>query len=97
MTTSVARTNGSQSDNGGGGSRLTPWNLLLVLIVFTLLTNLGGLMVSVLMAVLLGTILEGPVQRFEKQGLPRAVGIAICYIGVLAGIVALVFVILPVV
>ncbi len=98
MATTAARTNGSNnSDGGGGGSRLTPWNLLLVLIVFTLLTNLGGLMVSVLMAVLLGTILEGPVQRFEKQGLPRAAGIAICYIGVLAGIVALVFVILPVI
>lgn len=76
---------------------LTPLNLLLVLVVFTLLTNLGSLIVSVLMAVLLGTILEGPVQRLQQRGFPRAAGIAICYVGVLGAIVALVLGILPLV
>ena len=75
---------------------LTPLSLLLVLLTFAVITNLGSLVVSVLMAVLLGTILEGPVQRFERRGIPRAAAIAICYIGVLATIVALVFVIIPV-
>ncbi len=76
---------------------ITPMNLLVVLVVFVIVMNLSSLVVSVLMAVLLGTILEGPVQRFERRGLPRAAGIALCYIGVLAAIVALVFIIIPVV
>ena len=98
MVTSTSRASGPNEQNGSGGpTLLTPWNLLLVLIVFTLLTSLGGLLVSVLMAVLLGTLLEGPVQQLEKRMLPRAAAIAVCYIGVLAAIVALVFVILPVV
>ena len=71
--------------------------LLLVLVVFALLTNLGSLIVSVLMALLLGTILEGPVQRLQKRGIPRAASIAVCYVGVLAALVALVMVIVPVV
>lgn len=98
MVTTSNRAAGANDSNGSDGpSFLTPWSLLLVLVVFTLLTNLGGLVVSVLMAVLLGTILEGPVQRMESRNIPRAAAIAICYIGVLATIVALVFVILPVV
>lgn len=77
--------------------RLTPMSLLLVLIVFALLTNLGSLIVSVLMALLLGTILEGPVQRLQKRSVPRAASIAICYVGVLAALVALIVIIVPVV
>lgn len=98
MVTPTSRVNGPNDNNGSNGpTLLTPWNLLLVLIIFAMLTNLSGLLVSVLMAVLLGTILEGPVQRLQKRSIPRAAAIAICYIGVLASIVALVFVILPVV
>lgn len=98
MVTPATRANGPNESNGSDGpTLLTPWNLLLVLIVFAMLTNLAPLVVSVLMAVLLGTLLEGPVQQLEKRSLPRAAAIAVCYIGVLAAIVALVFVILPVV
>lgn len=98
MVTPTTRANGPAEPNGSDGpTLLTPWNLLLVLIVFALLSNLGPLVVSVLMAVLLGTLLEGPVQRLEKRSIPRAAAIAICYIGVLGTIVALVFVIFPVV
>lgn len=98
MVTSPSRATGPNDSHGSDGpTLLTPWNLLLVLVVFALLTSLASLVVSVLMAVVLGTLLEGPVQRLEKRLLPRAAAIAICYIGVLAGIVALVFVILPVV
>lgn len=98
MATPSHRAAGTNDRNGSNGpTLLTPLNLLLVLIVFTLLTSLTGLLVSVLMALLLGTLLEGPVQRLEKRALPRAAAIAVCYIGVLAGLVALVFIILPVV
>ncbi len=98
MATPSNRAAGQNDSNGSGGpTMLTPWNLLLVLIVFTLLTSLSGLLVSVLMALLLGTLLEGPVQRLQKRMIPRAAAIAICYIGILAAIVALVFIILPVV
>lgn len=98
MVTPSNRAAGTNDSNGSDGpTLLTPWNLLLVLIIFALLTSLSGLLVSVLMAILLGTILEGPVQRLEKRSIPRAAAIAICYLGVLATIVALVFIILPVV
>ena len=93
--TTTARSNGNNEENGI--PRLTPLSLLLVLIVFAVLLNLTSLVVSVMMAVLLGTVLEGPVQRFQKRNVPRAAAIALCYIGVLAVIVALVFVIIPVV
>ena len=95
MATSTARPNGTSDDNGT--PRLSPFSLLVVLIVFAIILNLGSLVVTVMMAVLLGTVLEGPVQRFQKRGVPRAAAIAFCYIGVLAVIVALVFVIIPVV
>lgn len=94
MATTPARPNGPTEDHRP--AQLTPVSLLLVLVVFAIVINLGSLFVSVLMAVLLGTILEGPVQQFQSRGLPRAAAIAVCYIGVLATIVALVFVIIPV-
>lgn len=98
MATPTARTAGSPPPgNSGGPTLLTPWNLLLVLIVFSIVTNLGPLLMSVLMALLLGTVLEGPVQKFQNRGLPRGAAIAVCYIGVLAAVVATVFLILPVV
>lgn len=94
----IARSSGSKENpEEQRPNHLTPWNLLVVLVVFVIVMNLSSLLVSVLMAILLGTILEGPVQRLERQGLPRAAGIALCYIGVLAAIVALVFIIIPVV
>ena len=64
MATSTARPNGTSDDNGT--PRLSPFSLLVVLIVFAIILNLGSLVVTVMMAVLLGTVLEGPVQRFQN-------------------------------
>lgn len=98
MAATTARSNGSKENPGDQRpTPLTPWNLLVILVVFVVVMNLSSLLVSVLMALLLGTILEGPVQRLESRGVPRAAGIALCYIGVLASIVALVFIIIPIV
>lgn len=98
MAAITSRTNPPrQQPEKSGGPKLTPLNLLLVLVVFTLLTNLTSLIVSVLMALLLGTILEGPVARLQKRGFPRAAAIAVCYAAIIGIVVAMVLVILPVV
>lgn len=98
MAAITSRTNPPrQQPETNGGPKLTPMSLLLVLVVFTLLTNLSSLIVSVLMALLLGTILEGPVARLQKRGFPRAAAIAVCYVAIISAIVAMVLVILPVV
>lgn len=87
----------SQNPENDKGMQLTPGILLLILIAFYVLTKVGPLVVSVLMAWLLGTILEGPVQRLQKRGLPRGAAIAVCYVAILATIVGLVFIVFPVV
>lgn len=98
MAATLTRTHPNRPQpESSGGPRLTPLSLLLVLVVFTLLTNLSSLIVSVLMALLLGTILEGPVLRLQERGFPRAAAIAVCYAAIIGAIVALVLVILPVV
>lgn len=76
---------------------LTPVSLFLVLLLFWVLTQMGLVLVLGLLALLLGTVLEGPVSRLEQRRFPRAAAIATVYV-VLIGIVsALVFLIVPVV
>lgn len=87
----------AQDEQSASNQWLTPWSLFVVLIVFWLITQMGSLLVSALMAILLGTILETPVRRFQARGIPRAAAIAICYVGVIGAIVALIFLIVPVV
>lgn len=76
---------------------LTPVSLFLVLIIFWIMTQMGSLLITALMAILLGTLLEGPVRRIEERRVPRAAAIAIVYVLMIATVVALVFVIVPVV
>ncbi len=84
------------SDNGRG-SGLTPVTLFLVLVLFWLVIQMGSILVTALMAVLLGTLLEGPVRRIQERHVPRAAAIAMVYVVVIASIVLLVLLIAPVV
>lgn len=86
----------------GGGSRragvtITPTSLFLVLVLFWVLTQTGLVLVLGLMALLLGTVLEGPVARLETRRFPRAAAIATVYAGLIGSVVLLVLLIVPVV
>ncbi|MEJ7839365.1 MAG: AI-2E family transporter, partial [Thermomicrobiales bacterium] len=86
----------SQNDDGDGyrpdrpdrSSRITPFSLFLVLLLCWVLFQIQLVLILGLLALLFGTILEGPIQRIESRRVPRAAAIAIVYV-VLAGIVAL--------
>ncbi len=88
-----------RDDNGNGRflPGLTPVSLFLVLVLFWVTIQMGSLLVTALMAVLLGTILEGPVSRIQKRNVPRAAAIAMVYVGVIGVIAALIVLIIPVV
>lgn len=76
---------------------LTPVSLFLVLLLFWIAIHMGSLLVTALMAVLLGTLLEGPVRRIQERKVPRAAAIAIIYVIMIAALVGLVLIIVPVV
>lgn len=81
----------------GGRLNLTPVSLFLVLVLFWIVIQMGSILVTALMAVLLGTLLEGPVRRIQERHVPRAAAIAMVYVVVIASIVLLVLLIAPVV
>lgn len=74
---------------------LTPVSLFLVLVLFWVLTKMGLVLVLGLLALLLGTVLEGPVRRLEERRFPRAAAIATVYVVLIGSAVALVFLIAP--
>lgn len=76
---------------------LTPVTLFMVLLLFWIAIHMGSLLVTALMAILLGTVLEGPVSRIQERRVPRAAAIAMVYVVVIAAIVGLVLIIVPVV
>jgi predicted PurR-regulated permease PerM len=82
-------------NNGRGG--LTPISLFLVLVLFWIVIQIGSLLVTALMAVLLGTLLEGPVRRIQERHIPRAAAIAMVYVIGIASVVLIVLLLAPVV
>lgn len=76
---------------------LTPVSLFMVLVLFWVATQAGLVLVLALLALVLGTVLEGPVQRLEERHFPRAAAIATVYVGLIGTITLLVFLIVPVV
>lgn len=84
-------------DNGGRWAPgLTPVSLFLVLGLFWIATQAGLVLVLGLLAIVLGTVLEGPVRRLEERHFPRAAAIATVYVALIGIIVLLVFLIVPV-
>lgn len=81
----------------GAAAALTPVSLFLVLVLFWVLTQTGLVLVLGLMALLLGTVLEGPVARLEARRFPRAAAIAAVYVALIGSVALLVVLIVPVV
>lgn len=74
---------------------ITPVSLFLVLLLFWVLTKTGLVLVLGLLALLLGTVLEGPVRRLEERHFPRAAAIATVYVVLIGSVVALILLIMP--
>lgn len=88
-----------QNDDSGRkfSPGLTPASLFLVLVLFWVLTQTGLVMVLGLLALLLGTVLEGPVRRLEDRRFPRPAAIATVYVVMIGAVAALIFLIVPVI
>jgi predicted PurR-regulated permease PerM len=76
---------------------LTPVSLFLVLMLFWVLTKTGLVLVLGLLALVLGTILEGPVRRLEERRFPRGAAIATVYAALIGVIALLVVIIVPII
>jgi len=81
-----------QTDNRG---RLTPVSLFLVLLLLWTLTQIQLVLVLGLLALLFGTILEGPVQFFEDRRFPRPAAILAVYVIILGSLALLLVAIVP--
>ncbi len=81
-----------QTDNR---PRLTPVSLFLVLLLFWTLTQIQLVLVLGLLALLFGTILEGPVQFFEERRFPRAAAILAVYVVIIGSLALLLVAIVP--
>lgn len=76
-------------------SRVTPVSLFLVLVLFWALTQAQLVLVLGLLALLFGTILEGPVQFFQERRFPRAAAILAVYVIILGSLALLLVAIVP--
>lgn len=81
-----------QSDNR---SRLTPASLFFVLLLLWTFTQIQLVLVLGLLALLIGTILERPVQFFEEQRFPRPAAILAVYVIILGSLALLLVAIVP--
>lgn len=89
--------------NDQGGARenhwrgLTPLSLFLILILVWVMQQIQIVLVLGLLALLLGTILEGPVSLLQRRGLPRPAAIAGVYVALIGGIALFAVAIVPLV
>ena len=82
----------------GGRDRrpgLTPLSLFLVLLLAWVLVRIELVLILTLLALLLGTIIERPLQLLEQRRVPRPAGILLIYIAIIGGIVLLSWSIAP--
>lgn len=85
-------------DSGAGWRPgLTPVSLFLVLLLFWIMTQIQIVLVLGLLALLFGTILEGPVAWLERRHFPRPAAIALVYVVIIGGLALLVVAIVPVI
>jgi len=100
-TNSGGRINAGGPDPDESGFRrrtgLTPVSLFLVLLLFWIVTQIQIVLVLGLLALLFGTILEGPVSWLERRHVPRPAAIAMVYIIIIGGLALLVFAIIPII
>lgn len=74
---------------------LTPLSLLVVLLAFYLIIEVRVIILLLLFALLFATVIERPVLRLERRGLPRAASILLVYLAMLAGIVLISLIVVP--
>lgn len=74
---------------------LTPVSLFLILLLFWIVTQVQLVLVLGLLALLFGTILEGPVRFFQERRFPRPAAILAVYIIIIGALVLLVVAIMP--
>jgi predicted PurR-regulated permease PerM len=74
---------------------VTPASLFLVLILFWIVTQVQLVLVLGLLALLIGTILEGPVHFFETRHFPRPAAILMVYLIIIGGLALLMVAIVP--
>ncbi len=81
--------------SGASRPSLTPAALFLVLILFWIVTQVQLVLVLGLLALLFGTILEGPVRFLQKQRFPRPAAILAVYVVIIGALALLVVAIAP--
>lgn len=81
--------------NQQSGMRLTPWSLLIVLIVFYMIIQVQVVVLLILFALLFATLIERPVLRLQARGVPRAAGILTMYAAILSVLVVVGLVFVP--
>jgi predicted PurR-regulated permease PerM len=74
---------------------LTPFSLLLVLVIAYVLIKVQLVIVLVLLALLFATIIERPVSELERRHIPRGLSILFVYIGIIGTIVLATILIAP--
>lgn len=74
---------------------LTPLSLFIVLIVFYLVVQVQIVVLLLLISILFATLIERPVIRLERRGVPRAAAIMVLYLGLLLGIIGVSLLIVP--
>jgi predicted PurR-regulated permease PerM len=78
-----------------GRPSLTPASLFLILLLFWIVTQVQLVLVLGLLALIFGTILEGPVRFFQHRRFPRPAAILMVYIIILGGLALLIVSIAP--
>ncbi len=96
-TTSAGRPGGDDDPGYRWRPGLTPVSLFLVLLLFWIMTQIQIVMVLGLLALLFGTILEGPVALLERRRIPRPAAIAMVYAVIIGGLALLIIAIIPVI
>lgn len=84
--------------HGGESGRrpgLTPFSLLLVLIVAYVLAKIQLVLVLVLLALLFATVIERPVAMLEKRRIPRPLSILAVYVAIIGSIALAVTLVSP--
>ena len=74
---------------------LTPVSLLIVLLIFYLLVQIRLIVLLIMLALLFATVLDGPVSRLERRGMPRPAAILTIYACIILAVVGLGMVFVP--
>jgi predicted PurR-regulated permease PerM len=85
----------TQEPSAHGRPSLTPASLFLVLLLFWIVTQVQLVLVLGLLALLFGTILEGPVRFFQHRRFPRPAAILAVYIIIIGALALLIVAIAP--